>query len=272
MDADGFVTGGNYTVTCTTTEDCVSSANGAITVVPKCVVSAPPVEICEGKTLAELEDAIEAEVPGCTGVGCDATPVLSYANVIVDADGFVTGGNYTVTCTTTEDCVSSANGAITVVPKCVVSAPPVEICEGKTLAELEDAIEAEVPGCTGEGCDATPVSSYENVIVDEETGFVTGGNYTVTCTTTEDCVSSANGAITVVPKCPDCELIGLTATCVSPVELEALIMDTNEFACGDCNAAPRFKFPVWPVNARWKCSGRHIYQYTVTCNPGDLEG
>jgi hypothetical protein len=149
--------------------------------------------------------------------------VVSFENVTV-VDTFVTGGSYTVTCTSGENCVSSAEGAITVDEPCEAQAPPVTICEGRTLAQLEDAIEDAGPSCTGESCDATPVVTFDNVTVVDT--FVTGGSYTVTCTSAENCVSSAEGAITVVELC-DVLALDLQVTCTTLADLEELIVPTQ---------------------------------------------
>ena len=435
VDDQGFVTGGSYTGTCGDINHSGSTNTGYINVWPRCDVIAPAVEICEGSSHTDLEDAITALDPGCTGSGCDATAVISYENVLYDEDGKVIGGTYTVTCITSNGCESTADGAIEVVERCScnlialtvgcvspedleaqimaenpapcvdcdttpiyqfpdwptenglvlpgsyeylvrcqdaggvvgcdsecvgvvivdcqttctcevenfafcegtitldelmaiaqesafcvgcdlqpvldfdgvtvddqgfvtggsytgtcgdinhsgstdtgyitvwsqcdVAAPAVEICEGSSHTDLEDAITALDPGCTGSGCDATAVISYEDVLYGEG-GKVIGGTYTVTCINSNGCESTAEGSIEVVERC-SCDLIGLTAGCASPEDLEAQIMEENSFPCGDCDATPVYDFPDWPTANGLVLPG--FYEYTVYCQgAGGLEG
>ncbi len=201
--ANGFVTGGSYTATCGAGTVCADTATGTITVFQKCTVVAPSVTICEGRTLAQLAEAIEAAGPDCTGVGCDATPVVSFANVTV-VDGLVTGGDYTVTCTVAPNCASSADGAITVVPRCVVDLISLTLgCSTPALIEAQIKDENSAP--CGE-CDSTPTFQFPVWrLRSDGSGNVENGayQYTVTCNAggLDGCDSSAEGEVII-----DCQL------------------------------------------------------------------
>jgi hypothetical protein len=126
--------------------------------------------------------------------------------------------------------------------------------------------------CTGSGCSA-PTIDLSDVGVDEG-GFVTGGSYTytATCGGETDCADTALGTITVVPRC-EVDLIGVTFECGTPAQIEAQIKDENSAPCGDCDTTPAFQFPVWPLRADGSGNvANGVYQYTVTCNAGGLEG
>ncbi len=259
---NGFVAGGSYTGTCAGDTDCGGLDTGIITVFRKCEVSAPPVEICEGSTLDDLEQAVFHEEYDCTGEGCDASPVLSYENVITDENGFVIGGTYTVTCTVAPGCASSASGTITVVELCNAVAPDLTVCEGTTLADLQDMIDG-VADCTGDDCDASPdVDTSGVTLVD---GIVTGGSYTVTCTVGPDCESSATGTITVVPRC-EVEALDFT-TCVGQDTLETLAEQGYPAFCGDScpDSTPVIDDSNVIVDENGFVTGG---SYTATCSVG----
>jgi hypothetical protein len=237
---------------------------GYVTLIPGCTAVAPDMSFCGPVTLTEVMSEINAKAD-CTGAGCDQSPLISPDLTVVN--GFVTGGSYSATCGAGTVCSDNDTGIITVFQKCDVAAPPIEICEGKNLTELLEEINA-VANC-GEDCDATPVVNTDNVTV--VGGLVTGGSYKVTCTVAPNCESSATGIITVVPKC-EVELIGVSVRCVTPEQIEATIKAENPTPCGDCDIAPTFDFPVWPL--RTDGSGfvqNGIYQYEVTCNAGGLD-
>ena len=69
------------------------------------------------------------------------------------------------------------------------------------------------------------------------------------------------------------DLFGVTFGCGTPAQIEAQIKTENSAPCGDCDTTPVFQFPSWPLRADG--SGKvanGVYQYTVTCNAGGLEG
>jgi hypothetical protein len=224
----GFVPGGSYTytATCGAGTDCADTATGTIIVFQRCTVVAPPVTICEGRTLAQLAEAIEAAGPDCTGVGCDATPVVSFANVTV-VGGLVTGGGYTVTCTVAPNCASSADGAITVVPKCVVDLLGVTL-ECGTPEEIEAQIKGANPSPCGD-CDSTPVFLFPVwPLRADGSGNVANGvyHYIVTCNAggLEGCDSSAIGEVAVdcLLPCPCAATAKDVTVCAGLVKSEDL--------------------------------------------------
>jgi hypothetical protein len=242
---------------------------GTVTLVSGCEANAPSFTFCEGTvTLAQLRGMINAQAD-CIGTGCDQAPVINTAGVTV-ANGFVTGGSYTSTCGAGTNCADTATGTITVTPRCKASAPSFTFCEGTvTLAQLQGMINAQAD-CTGTGCDQAPVINTAGVTV--ANGFVTGGSYTATCGAGTDCADTATGTITMVPRC-EVDLISVALECGTPAQIEAQIKEENSAPCGDCDTAPAFQFPVWTLRADGSGNvANGVYQYTVTCNAGSLEG
>jgi hypothetical protein len=232
---------------------------GKVTLTTGCTAVAPPFSFCEGTvTFAQLQAMINSGAD-CAGAGCDQAPVIDTADVTVDANGFVTGGSYTATCGAGSDCSDDATGIITVTPKCVAIAPPIELCEGNSIAEVLEEIAEVVPDCTN--CDATPVITTNNVTI--VGGLVTGGRYTVTCGV-GPCASSAEGTVTVVPRC-EVEVISVIG-CGTPDSIKEQVELTNQFACGDCDSAPVFTFPVFPLRADGINVANGTYLFTVTCS------
>ena len=65
----------------------------------------------------------------------------------------------------------------------------------------------------------------------------------------------------------------MTLECGTPAQIEAEIKAENSAPCGDCDTTPAFQFPVWPLRADGSGNvANGVYQYTVTCNAGGLEG
>ena len=242
---------------------------GTVTLVSGCEASAPNFSFCEGTvTLAQLQGMINAQAD-CIGTGCDQAPLINTAGVTV-ANGFVTGGSYTATCGAGTNCADTATGTITVTPRCEANAPSFTFCEGTvTKDQLTEMIEAQAK-CTGSGCSA-PTIDLSDVGVDEG-GFVTGGSYTATCGAGTVCADTATGTITVVPRC-QVDLTSVTLECGTPAQIEAQIKEDNSAPCGECDSTPSFQFPDWPLRADGSGNvANGVYQYTVTCNAGGLQG
>lgn len=244
-------------------------ARATLTISSNCQADAPDFSFCAGTI--SLEDFISMAEEQAVCSDCDQVPVLDLSGVLADREGYVTGGSYQVLCGDGESS-DSDTGTITVLNRCDVNAPDFTICEGtKTIEDLQDMIRASV-ACTGDECDATPIFDWPEVIQDGN-GMILGDAspyiYTVTCTSSNGCESSAEGSVTIILRC-DCELIGIAIGCITPEELEECILDDNQFACGECDATPRFDFPDWPLD-RFGLVEAGIYTYMVTCDSDDPE-
>jgi hypothetical protein len=116
------------------------------------------------------------------------------------------------------------------------------------------------------------------VTVDDITGFVTGGTYTVTCIVGPDCESSDTGTITAVP-CAECSCLADAqpiTVCKGAVNigaLEAMILDGNATCETDgttsiCDVTPTIDTTDVTTDANGYVTGGHydaICQPTVNC-------
>ena len=272
-----FVTGGSYTATCGAGSECADTDTGTVTVTQKCVVEAPAIEICAGNTIAEVQEEIGEEVVGCTGAGCDATPVITFNNVTMDGT-IVTGGSYTVTCTVGPNCVSTAEGPITVVNRCQVTALNLE-ADCVTPDDVRDLIAASLP--CGD-CDLNPIISLPVLPVDAD-GFVLAGTYTYTVTCNalpeEDCSSSASAEIVIagcqIPDCPCEATADPVEVCLGKVKIPALvtIIQNGNATCEDvdgfeCDATPVIDTSLVTVDRNGYVTGG---TYTARCKPNNVD-
>ena len=283
-----------------TWKDSNSSCTGEVVVVGcdepcPCVATAPNISICLNEvTIEDLEDMIgdKAKCESIPGTNeCDVTPKIDISGVTV-ANGFVTGGSYTATCQSSDDCLAVvATGIVTAVPccKCDAVAPEIKVCPNKvTIAQLEDKIEDEAAckNLPGAVCTATPLIDTSGVTVSG--GYVTGGTYKVTCqSNTESCTDVATGTVSVVDS-PECHPCDCTATapnvCIEIVysdsigyhqytydEVLAAVKKQGGKCDGSCSEMS-LKFFQWGKEIGYnslKWNYPADYQYKVVCEDSD---
>ena len=173
---------GDYPYTATCTNPCGPvSAQGTVTVCEDITGVAPTVHVCEGYTLDDLKNAVVAAGGGCDGGGCE----LTTDSVIDNGDG-----TYTLVCENACACVIN-EGELIVCRAPIAYAPPVELCEGYTQEDLEQAIED-----AGGGCDGGVCGNVLEIVVDNA-----DGTYTLICVNQCDC-DVATGTISL-DQCDD---------------------------------------------------------------------
>jgi len=228
----------------------------------KCRPQVADVILCLPTTLDAIKEKLEAAGVGC--LACGATPTVIDLSKVKPEPGTY---SFSIKCSGCQ----AASGSVTLVPACTAVAPDLKFCEPVEIDQVLAGITA-AADCAGTGCDQAPIIDATGLTVVD--GLVPGGSYTytATCRAGTECANTATGTITVVPRC-EVELIGVTFGCGTPAEIEAQIEAENPSPCGDCDSTPTFQFPVWPLRVDgtgYVANG--IYQYTVTCNAGGLEG
>ncbi len=257
-----------------------------ITVVGKC--NCELISISQDGCMSpdELEAFIrETNAPVCAE--CDETPEWSFPDWPLDqTTGYVLSGEYTysVTCHAggedLDGCDSTCTGQVLTTCQEGVC-PCVPYAEDITLGpdvSKQDLAALVVADCQGSGtyfCDQMPAINLDGVTSDPDTGFVTGGSYTVDCSPSWIQCPVAEGDVIVEYDCaayaPDiclpiiCIEISNKFSCkdYSLPQYSAALKQKVIQAGGGCTGECGEIFVVLPDDINWGNPGS--YQYTVVC-------
>ncbi|QMW01390.1 SdrD B-like domain-containing protein [Spirosoma foliorum] len=248
--------GGTYSVTAISTEGCSASATGSITINANPVVTLSSATICAGQT---------AVLSATTGYD---TYLFSAGLTQVGNSNVATGttaGTYSVTAITTEGCSATTAGSITVNPLPVVTLSSATVCAGQSATLVATAGYASYAFSAG----LTQVAGQPNMA----TGSV-GGTYSVTATSTEGCVGTGTGTITVNPL-PVVDLSsaivcnGQTASLTATAGYDTYIFSAGLTQIGSSNVAIGTANGTYSVTAisTEGCSASATGSITINANP-----
>ena len=175
-----------------------ATATGTVNIRPACEISfatfSLPFDYSQYHTLPTPEQILEL---GSVICGCDATPVISNIHWASQPPNEEWIGEYTITCTSADGCLSSATGEF--VPAiidnfcCEPNAPFLSGCMGNPFPmDLFTSL--------GGGCGALSYCDMARVIDDSQVNYNATGTYpyTVTCSGCPEENSMAGGQISIV--------------------------------------------------------------------------
>jgi hypothetical protein len=245
-----------YDVSCTSAKGCTATATGRVNIETPCTITPDnSFTVCSGVTPTAAE--IESHVTCSCG-----NPIVT--NIVKNQAG--TAWTYDVSCTSAQGCLTTATGIVNIGQPCeisffVFSLPP-EYCPGDRLPDAEDIIDLGVVNC---GCGATPVISNIHWVSQPSVGEWTG-EYTITCTSADGCISIEKGQFTHA-QCQVCSCAP-TAPNLCGCRGFKFPMDLFTSKGGGCHPVSGCDVTPTPViddsKVDYTKSG-HSYPYTVTC-------
>jgi hypothetical protein len=248
-----------YTITCTNAIGCSATAIGIVNIETVCVPTSVAFIICAGVT-PTANMILANGVVSCGA--CDATPAIS--NIILVGNHW----EYTITCTTALGCTATGAGIVNIGQPCEISfivfPIPVDNCPGNVLPTAAQIMDLGAVDC---GCDATPVISNIHWI-NTPAGAEWTGEYTITCTSADGCISSTTGTFNNA----DCQICNCAPTAPNMCGCQGYPFPEALFTAlgGGCHAAPGCDVTPTPIiddsQVDYNTPG-HTYKYTVTC-PG----
>jgi hypothetical protein len=242
-----------YTITCTTALGCTATAPGRVNIETPCAPTSQEFIVCPEVT--PTADMILAK--GVVSCGaCDATPAISGIHLVGDH------WEYTITCTTELGCTATNTGIVDIEPECqipelVVFSRAQPCLPLPTAAEIIDETDA---SC-GANCDATPVVSGIHW-VSQPSDDVWTGEYTITCTTPNGCITSTIGRFESPPCLEGC----CTPKAPNLCSCKGFGFPTELFKRlgGGCGASCDSTTVIDDSQVDYNTPG-HVYDYTVTC-------
>jgi hypothetical protein len=239
-----------YDVSCTSALGCTATATGIVNIGQPCeidfIVFPIPSDNCPGNVLPTAEQIIDLGGVTC---GCgDATPVISNIHWVSQPpapDEWT--GEYTITCTSADGCISSTTGQFNNenCQCCGPTSEPFMICKGVT--PTADLILAKGVVSCGP-CDATPAISGIHIVGDH-------WEYTITCLSS--CGPAiATGIVNIEKVCVPTSVA--FPICSGVIPTVAMIEAEGSVSCGTdiCDSTP--------VISDVKLVGDH-WEYTITC-------
>jgi hypothetical protein len=245
-----------YTITCTTALDCIATATGRVNIETPCAPTYQAFTICKG-VIPTSDMILDRGVVSCGA--CGATPVIS--DIHIDGNHWV----YTITCKTELGCIATGTGIVNIGQPCEIDFvvfSPQGNCPGDKLPSAEDIIDLGGVDC---GCGATPVISNIHWVSKPSVGEWTG-EYTITCTSEDGCISTETGQFTHV-QCEQCSCAP-TAPNLCGCRGFKFPMDLFISKGGGCHPVSGCDVTPTPViddsKVDYTKSG-HSYPYTVSC-------
>lgn len=261
LDGNGVPLPGtyDYTIRCGSCHP----ARGSVTVQPMCQANAPDFSFCQGTVKLEDFMVMAAENASCSG--CERNAVPDFSQVMVDEEGYVTGGSYSASCGD-GDCLDSDSGTITVIQMC--SCELIGFASGACMypAELEGLILEINPAPCGE-CDETPQFQFPDWQIDPISGFVEEGVYWINVTCQAEDPQGCDSLCTIPVFFTGCPALPCSCQANAPdvclfagASLDEIESEIRSVAdCGYCDS----ELNIDLINVTPGTAGH--YQYTLSC-------